>query len=90
MLNKEFTAKLLKSPDKGGWTYLVWPESASFFKTRALVKVSGTMDRVPFSSAFMAIGEGKHKLPVKMGLLKKLGKKEGDQVHVLLKERYDV
>jgi hypothetical protein len=89
MLNKEFTAKLLKSPNKGGWNYLVWPESASFFKTRALVKVSGTMDGVPFSSAFMAMGEGKHKLPVKMETLKKLGKKEGDQVHVVLKERYD-
>jgi hypothetical protein len=89
MLNKEFTAKLLKSHNKGGWTYLVWPESASFFKTRALVKVSGTMDGVPFNSAFMAMGEGKHKLPVKIETLKKLGKKEGDQVRVVLKERYD-
>jgi hypothetical protein len=89
MLNKEFTGKLLKSPAKGGWTYLVWPESTSFFKTRALVKVSGTMDGIPFASAFMAMGDGAHKLPVKAELLKKLGKKEGDPVHVVLKERYD-
>jgi hypothetical protein len=37
----------------------------------------------------MAMGDGAHKLPVKAELLKKLGKKEGDPVHVVLKERYD-
>jgi hypothetical protein len=90
MLNKEFTTKLLKSPAKGGWTYVVWPESVSFFKTRALVKVSGTIDGIPFNSAFMAMGNATHKLPVKGELLKKLGKKEGDEVHVVLKEKFDV
>jgi hypothetical protein len=48
------------------------------------------MDGVPFSSAFMALGNGSHKLPVKADLLKKLGKKEGDEIHVVLKERFEV
>lgn len=77
---------LKKFPGKGGWTYAeiteIQPDKHAWFNW---VKVKGSIDNYPINAYhLMPMGNGSLFLPVKAEIRKKIGKNEGDFVHVVL------
>jgi hypothetical protein len=45
------------------------------------------VNSVAFRSSFMALGDGRHKLPIKAEILDAISRKPGDSVSVIIQER---
>jgi hypothetical protein len=77
-----------KSPGMGGWVYTIIPEVAPDpHAPFGWVRVRGTIDGVEIRDYHLmpaTHGSGQLFLSVKAGLRKKLGKREGDTVHIVL------
>lgn len=86
-LDITFSATLGKVRETDTWTCVQLPDSAAIFGTRGLVKVAGTIDDEQFQGAFMALGDGTHKLPVSAKIRKVINKSDGDRVTVHLQRR---
>lgn len=84
LVNKKYL--LEKYPGKGGWTYAAIPEipqdkNAPF----GWVTVKGNIDDFELKNyKLMPMGNERLFLPVKADIRKKIGKKEGDWVHIVL------
>ena len=84
LVNKKY--KLEKYHGKGGWTYASIPEVVQNKENPfGWVRVSGSIDNYELDKCtLMPMGNGGLFLPVKAEIRKKIGKEEGDWVHVIL------
>lgn len=88
-LDARFDATMETDPEKGGWTYVVVPDSVALLGTGRSVKVSGTVDGRPVETSLLPIGGGRHMLPIKADVRKAIAKRVGDTVKVALEHRLD-
>ena len=84
LVNQKY--KLEKFPGKGGWTFARIPEVIQDRQNPfGWVKVRVIIDGVEIKKyKLMPMGDGRLFLPVRADIRKKIGKKEGDIVHVVL------
>lgn len=84
LVNKSYI--LEKFRGKGGWTYAKIPEILQGKHSPfGWVRVRGLIDHVEINNYhLMPMGNGTLFLPVKAEIRKRIGKKEGDCVHVIL------
>lgn len=82
------TCRIEKSPDKGGWSYIIIDKkNAQKLKpdTRTSFRVKGTLDQYPIQkTSLLPVRDGRFMLPINASIRKATGKKAGDKITVSL------
>ena len=92
MKRYEYDAILHENPDDGG-AYVIFPHDLRSEFGRGRVKVHATFDGVPYDGSVVNMGakdengEICYVIGVLKAIRKKLGKKDGDMIHVTILER---
>ena len=85
MSEQRFTAALEGPEAAGTWTYVVLPFNVlEAFGTTSQVKVTGTINGVPYRSSAMPRGDGSHYLVVNKNIRDRAGVARGSDVEVVL------
>ena len=87
MDNASFSGVIITENKKGGWTYVVWPESADFFGTRKASKVQAKIGSHDFNVTCLPLGDGTHMLPLSKSVMSSIGKKAGDTIVIEVRKR---
>lgn len=87
----EYDAVLHEEADGGAWVAFPWDLRAEFGRGR--VKVRASFDGVPYEGSIVNMGEKNpdgsvcYVIGVKKDIRQALGKREGDWIHVVIRER---
>ena len=82
MDSASFSGVIIKEEVKGGWTYVVWPQSADFLGTRRATKVLAKIGKHEFNVTCLPVGDGTHMVPLSKSVMSSIGKTAGDTVVV--------
>jgi len=74
MDSASFSGVIIKEEVKGGWTYVVWPQSADFLGTRRATKVLAKIGRHEFNVTCLPVGDGTHMVPLSKSVMSSIGK----------------
>ncbi|MFN8025830.1 MAG: DUF1905 domain-containing protein [Acidimicrobiia bacterium] len=80
---QRFTATLQGSAN-GASAFVVMPDVVKVGPKQGLVKVRGTIDGLAFHSSFTATPAGRARLTVRPDICRRLGKRTGDRVTVVI------
>ena len=82
----EFDGVLHEIPEKGG-AYVVFPWNVPEVFGKGRAKVHVECDGIPYSGSVVNMGQVCYIIGVLKAIREKLGKKEGDTLHVVVEER---
>ena len=82
MSNAVFKATITKENKEGGWTFVPWPESATYLGTGKATKVMAKIEGHEFAVTSLPTGDGTHFLPLNKAVMRAIGKAVGETITV--------